>query len=86
VACGKPRAKKTRRSSRGSKRFCPKHLKKNRDTRRAIGSHSNDWRAQPKATTIASTDSRDAIPPEASGRALPGVEKPATLRAREETE
>jgi hypothetical protein len=31
VVCGKPRAKKTRRFKRRSKRFCPKHLEKNRE-------------------------------------------------------
>jgi hypothetical protein len=29
--CGKPRAKNTSRSTRGSKRFCQKHLEKNRE-------------------------------------------------------
>ncbi len=29
--CGKPRAKKTQRSRLGSKRFCRKHLERNRE-------------------------------------------------------
>jgi hypothetical protein len=31
VACGKPRAKRTKWSPRGSKRFCPAHLRRNRE-------------------------------------------------------